>query len=164
MVLIELGVLIQAPIERCFDLARSIEVHLLGTEKTGEQAVDGVTTGLIGNGQFVRWRARHLGVRQHLASRITAMDRPRYFQDTMIEGAFRSMQHDHFFSRADDGRTEMRDRFVFSAPLPVFGWLAERLVLERYMTKLLRERNEVIRQVAESARWAEFLPDDLRQG
>ena len=164
MVLIELRTSIQAPVERCFDLARSIEVHRLGTEKTGEQAVGGITSGLIGQGEFVRWRARHFGVRQHLASRITAMERPRYFQDTMIEGAFRSMRHDHYFSVSDDGGTEMRDRFCFSAPLPVLGWLAERLVLERYMTKLLRERNEVIRQVAESARWAEFLPGGLHQG
>jgi hypothetical protein len=30
---------IQAPIERCFDLARSVEVHLAGNEHWGEQAV-----------------------------------------------------------------------------------------------------------------------------
>jgi hypothetical protein len=39
---------INAPIQRCFDLSRSIEEHLLGTERTGEQAVGGVTAGLIG--------------------------------------------------------------------------------------------------------------------
>jgi hypothetical protein len=31
MVRIEQRVQIEAPIQRCFDLARSIEVHLLGT-------------------------------------------------------------------------------------------------------------------------------------
>jgi hypothetical protein len=96
---------IAAPIQRCFDLSRSIEVHLLGTEKTGEQTVAGVRTGLVGPDEFVRWRAKHLGVRQHLTSKITAFDSPNYFQDTMIEVAFKFMQHDHFFSQ-----TEMRDR------------------------------------------------------
>ena len=61
------------------------------------------------------------------------MDAPRYFQDTMVSGAFRSMQHDHFFRALEDGRTEMRDVFCFAAPLGVLGRVAEGLVLRRYM-------------------------------
>ena len=118
MVKIDLRTVIEAPIRRCFDLARSIEVHLLGTEGTGEEAIGGVTTGLLGPGQFVRWRARHLGVKQQLASEITAYDRPVFFQDTMIEGAFRFMQHDHFFAEMAPNLTEMKDHFVFEAPFP----------------------------------------------
>ncbi|WP_419805678.1 SRPBCC family protein [Terriglobus sp.] len=150
--------MIDAPIERCFDLSRSIEVHLLGTEQTGEQAVGGVTSGLIELGEFVRWRAKHFGVTQHLASRITAYDRPAYFQDTMVEGAFRSMQHDHFFKALAPDRTEMTDRFVLAAPLPVLGLIAEKLVLRRYMRNLLTHRNELLKQVAEADQWKSFLP------
>ena len=36
MVCIEQSMKINAPIQRCFDLSRSIEVHLLGTEESGE--------------------------------------------------------------------------------------------------------------------------------
>lgn len=157
MVELHLCTIIEAPIERCFDLSRSIEVHLLGTEQTGEQAVGGVTSGLIGMGEFVRWRATHLGVKQHLVGRITAYDRPAYFQDTMIEGAFRSMKHDHFFKALAPDRTEMKDLFVFAAPLPVLGLIAEKLVLRQYMQKLLLHRNEIVKQVAESDRWTTFL-------
>jgi ligand-binding SRPBCC domain-containing protein len=156
MVTIDLCTIIDAPLERCFDLARCIEVHLIGTAQTGEQAVSGVTTGLIGPGEFVRWRATHLGVRQHLSSRITKFDRPNHFQDTMIDGAFRSMQHDHFFKALTLHKTEMRDHFVFVAPLPVIGKIAEAVVLRRYMTTLLIHRNEILKQVAESDRWADF--------
>ncbi|MGI4756205.1 MAG: SRPBCC family protein [Janthinobacterium lividum] len=158
MVELHLCTIIEAPIGRCFDLSRSIEVHLLGTEQTGEQAVGGVTHGLIRLGEFVRWRATHLGVKQHLASRITAYDRPIYFQDTMIEGAFRTMQHDHFFNALTPHRTEMRDRFAFAAPLPVLGLIAEKLVLRRYMQNLLAHRNDVLKQVAESEQWRSLLP------
>ena len=157
MVEINLCTIIEAPVERCFDLSRSIEVHLLGTEQTGEKAVGGVTSGLIGMGEFVRWRATHLGVRQHLASKITAYERPTYFQDTMTEGAFRSMQHDHFFRALSSTKTEMTDRFVFAAPMPVLGLMAERLVLRRYMRELLVHRNEVLRRVAESEEWRGLL-------
>ena len=160
MVELHLCTMIKAPIERCFDLSRSIEVHLLGTEQTEEQAVEGVTTGLIGMGEFVRWRATHLGVKQHLASRITAYDRPAYFQDTMIEGAFHSMQHDHFFKALGPDKTAMKDRSVFAAPIPVLGLIAEQLVLRRYMHNLLVHRNEIIKQVAESGQWETFLQAD----
>jgi ligand-binding SRPBCC domain-containing protein len=125
MVCIEESLRIEAPVERCFDLARSIDAHVRGAEGSQEQAVGGVTSGLLGPGEFVRWRATHFGVRQYLASKITAFESPRYFQDTMIEGAFQFMQHDHFFESLGPNLTEMRDRFVFTAPLPLLGLLAE---------------------------------------
>jgi ligand-binding SRPBCC domain-containing protein len=158
MVSIEQRMQITAPIQRCFDLSRSIELHLLGTKDTGEQAVGGVRAGLIGPDEFVRWRAKHLGVRQHLTSKITAFDFPNYFQDTMTEGAFKFMQHDHFFTALGDSQTEMRDRFTFAAPLPVLGSIAEHLFLRRYMDRFLRRRNEILKQVAESDRWQDFIP------
>src|SRR6266567_2684572 len=99
MVTLEGRTIIRAPIERCFDLARSVEVHLAGNVHSGESAVAaaGVTSGLIGLGQRVTWRAKHFGVWHSLTSEITALDPPVYFQDTMIRGIFRSMRHDHFF-------------------------------------------------------------------
>ncbi|MFC6102807.1 SRPBCC family protein [Olivibacter domesticus] len=50
MPVIELTTLIDADINICFDLARSIDLHTISTKKTKEQAIAGVTTGLIGNG------------------------------------------------------------------------------------------------------------------
>jgi ligand-binding SRPBCC domain-containing protein len=156
MVSIEQRIQITAPIRRCFDLSRSIEVHLLGTESSREQAVGGVITGLIGPNELVRWRARHFGINQHLTSKITAYDSPNYFQDTMIEGPFNFMQHDHFFLALSETTTEMRDRFTFAAPLPVLGQIAERLFLRAYMDRFLRHRNQILKQVAESDRWRDF--------
>jgi ligand-binding SRPBCC domain-containing protein len=150
---------IRAPIDRCFDLARSVEVHLEGNIHCGESAVamSGITSGLIGMGQRVTWRAKHFGVWHDLTSEITAMDRPNYFRDTMIRGAFRLMNHDDFFRRVSGGETEMRDVFCFAAPQRVLGRVAEIVVLRRYMQGLLRERNAVIRDVAESGKWQRYL-------
>ncbi len=151
--------MIRAPVERCFDLARSVEVHLAGNVHFGEQAVAsaGVTSGLIGMGERVRWRAKHFGVWQTLTSEITVMDAPAHFQDVMIDGPFRFMRHDHYFRDLGDGWTEMKDIFCFAAPIPIFGIVAEMLVLRRYMRALLRERNLVVREVAESAEWRRYL-------
>lgn len=151
MVTLKTTLRINAPIERCFDLARSVEVHLAGNRHWGEEAValGGVTTGLMGLGDRVTWRARHFGVRLRLTSEITAFDRPRYFQDRMVRGAFAFMEHDHYFTAAGDGATEMRDVFRFAAPLGWIGRIVEIAVLRRYMARLLDERNAVIREVAE---------------
>jgi ligand-binding SRPBCC domain-containing protein len=151
--------IVKAPIERCFDLARSVEVHLAGNVHWGEEAIamGGVTSGLIGLGQRVTWRAKHLGVRHRLTSEITILERPTYFQDVMIEGPFRSMMHDHFFRPLPGGNTEMKDVFAFAAPLAILGWLAEVTFLRRYMEGLLRERNAVIKRIAESAEWQKYL-------
>ena len=61
---LEEAIVIHAPAERCFDLARSVEVHLAGNVHWGEAAIaaGGVTSGLIGLGQRVTWRAKHFGV------------------------------------------------------------------------------------------------------
>ncbi len=68
------------------------------------------------------------------------------------------MQHDHFFKELSSGETEMKDRFVFSAPLPLVGLVAEKLVLRRYMQDLLTRRNAILKQVAESEQWRKLLP------
>lgn len=151
---------IDASVQRCFDLSRSVEVHLLANIHCGEQAValGGVTSGLVGLSEEVTWRAKHFGVWQSLTSRTTALDAPRYFQVTMVRGIFRSMQADHFFRTTSSGFTEMRDDFRIAAPLPVLGPLAEALFLRRYMSGLLRERNAVIKRVAESDEWRKYLP------
>ncbi len=153
MVRLEELTTIQAPMERCFDLARSVEVHLAGNVHFGEQAVAsaGVTSGLIGMGQRVTWRAKHFSLWYTLTSEITAMEAPVYFQDTMVEGPFRFMQHDHYFRSLPSGETEMKDVFCFAAPLPVLGLVAETLVLRRYMRALLHERNVVLKEIAESS-------------
>lgn len=159
MVRLEELTTIRAPIERCFDLARSVEVHLAGNVHFGEQAVAaaGVTSGLIGMGQRVTWRAKHFGFWHNLTSEITAMERPVYFQDAMIHGPFRSMKHDHYFRSLDSGDTEMKDLFCFAAPVPVLGVLAEVFVLRRYMRALLGERNVVLKRIAESSDWQKYL-------
>jgi ligand-binding SRPBCC domain-containing protein len=112
--------------------------------------VAGVTKGLIGMGEAVTWEARHFGVRQRLTVRITAFDRPRYFQDVMISGAFKRMVHDHEFAEHPMG-TLMRDRFEFESPLGILGRIADRLFLTSYLRRFLVRRNQVLKQLAETA-------------
>src|ERR1035438_1299836 len=84
MVTLEDLTVIHAPIERCFDLARSVEVHLAGNVHSGEsaKAIAGVTSGLVGLAERVTWRAKHFGVWHNLTSEITVMDRTMFRSGT----------------------------------------------------------------------------------
>jgi ligand-binding SRPBCC domain-containing protein len=145
---IELLTTINAPIEKCFDLARSIDLHMESTKQTGEQAIAGRKSGLIELGETVTWRAKHFGIWQTLTSKITDYYRPDFFVDEMVKGAFKRFRHEHHFMFHND-RTLMKDIFVFESPLGVLGKLFNWLVLKRYMTTLLIQRNKVIKQAAE---------------
>jgi ligand-binding SRPBCC domain-containing protein len=156
---IELSTRIRAPIERCFDLARSIDLHTASTEDTNERALDGVVTGLIGMGESVTFAARHFGIWVTHTSLITAFDRPRHFRDEMTRGFFRSFVHDHVFVEDGDA-TVMRDTLVFSSKFGPLSWLLSRYVLAPHLTKLLKARNGFIRQVGESDDWTIFVNHD----
>jgi len=153
---LQLTTIIAAPIERVFDLARCIDLHTHTTFSTGEQAIAGVTSGLIGSGEEVTWRAKHLGVWQTLTVRITKFERPNYFADEMLRGAFKQMQHQHYFEATSAG-TIMQDVFAYTSPWGLWGRLADTLFLERYLRHFLTERNRILKQEAESEEWQRYL-------
>lgn len=157
MVTLCLETSINAPIERVFDLARSIDLHTRSTAKTGERAIAGITSGLIGFNEEVTWQAKHFGVWQSLTVKIIAYDRPFYFADEMLRGAFKQMRHDHYFESTKSG-TMMRDDFLFEAPFGVIGRMVEVTVLKNYMRRFLVARNQVLKLTAESEDWATYIP------
>lgn len=156
MPLIKLTKYINAPAEVCFHLSRSIDLHQISTAKTNEKAIAGRTTGLINEGEFVTWQAKHLGITQRLTAKITKMEAPYYFRDEMLKGAFKCMWHEHIFKQEGTG-TLLTDKFYFEAPLGILGKLASIVALRRYMIKFLEGRNQVIKQTAEGGEWKKVL-------
>lgn len=150
MIIVKTQLEIAAPIQICFDLARDIEIHTRTVWKhTREQAIHGVTAGPIGMGETVTFEATHLGVRQQLTSKITEYVEPVLFVDEMQKGAFKRLRHTHTFQELD-GKTVMTDVLEFEAPLGPLGFIAERLVLKRYMRKFLEHRNLELKKLAEA--------------
>jgi ligand-binding SRPBCC domain-containing protein len=147
---IELRTEIAASIETVFDLARNIEAHLGSMGKSRERAVGGVTTGLIGPGEQVTWRATHFGVPFTMTSEIVSMDIPTAFVDQQTRGPFRTFRHEHRFETVG-AVTIMHDSIAFTSPFGPLGRLVDRLGLERYMTKIISERNVFLKEAAEKA-------------
>ena len=148
-----------APIQRCFDLARSIDLHMVSTEGSKEKAIAGRTTGLVVSGDTVTWQATHLGFRQKLTSAIPIVTPYTYFADEQIEGIFKRFHHDHYFEEKE-GKTIMTDKFDYTAPLGILGQLASWLFLYRYMKKFLIKRNAVIKEFAETDQWKKVLHEN----
>ncbi len=148
MPLIEIHTLINADIEKCFDLARNIDFHKESLQHSSEKAIAGKPSGFIDLDESVTWEAKHLGFKQRLTSKITEFNSPNYFVDEQVSGAFKSFRHEHIFHN-ENGKTLMIDKFYFQSPLGVFGRLINFLFLENYMIKLLKTRNSYLKKKAE---------------
>lgn len=157
MSIIRLETHIKANKQIVFDLARNIDFQSKAVTSSNEKAVAGRTSGLIGLGETVTWWGKHLGVWQHLTTRITEFDPPHFFVDEMEKGAFKRMRHEHYFKATEEG-TIMKDVFKFQAPLGILGILAAKLFLKTYMTNFLKKRNRTLKEYAESGRWRELSP------
>ena len=149
MASIHLETFVAAPVETVFDLARDIDFHQRSMAHTGERAISGRLSGLIGAGETVTWRARHLGLAWTLTSRVTAFEPPIRFVDEQVAGPYASFRHEHRFE-AVAGGTLMIDDWRHQAPLGWIGRAADALILRRLMTGLLRQRNGALAKEAES--------------
>ncbi len=153
---IHLTTFIAAPIERLFDLSRSINLHKISTAHTHEKAIAGVMNGLINEGETVTWQAKHLYKERKFTAKITHMQRPDFFIDEMIKGDFKSFHHEHHFKSINNG-TIMIDLLEFESPYGTIGRLFNHFYLKDYLEKLLLKRNEVIKHYAETMKWKAIL-------
>ena len=137
----------QAPVDICFDLSRSIDLHLESMITSKERAVAGVTSGLISGGQEVTWEARHLGRLWRMTSRITEFEPPHMFVDEMVKGPFGAFRHEHRFE-AHGGGTRMTDVVRFRMGWGLLGRLVDPFAAA-YLRRLMVLRNTAISREAE---------------
>lgn len=126
-----------------FDISLSIDAHKESMAHSKETAIAGVTSGLIGLGEEVTWRAWHFGIPLRMTTRITHLEEPSSFVDEQVKGPFRYFRHVHDF-REDPAGTTMTDRIEFAAPFGPVGRVVEKLILTRYLKKLIESRNEFL--------------------
>jgi ligand-binding SRPBCC domain-containing protein len=149
MASIRVETLIKARIDRCFDLARSAEAHLASTAQTNERVVSGRKEGLFELGDSVTWEATHFGLRLRQGSKITRSEPPHVFVDEGTSGPLDHFRHVHQFI-PERGATLMVDTFEYELPVHLGGRLADRLVVERHMRRLLTVRAAYLKQQAEA--------------
>ena len=153
---IHLTTFIAAPIERVFDLSRSIDLHKTSMKKYGEVPVQGTTFGLMSEGETVTWKAKHLFKERFLKVKRTFLKRPYLFIDEQVEGDFKMLKHEHYFKEIQNG-TLLIDQFRYEAGRGKLGALFAKVYLTNYLERLLEERNKTIKDVAEGPQWKKFL-------
>ena len=121
-----------------------------------EKIIKGTISGLMNLNDEVTWSAKHLFKTRVLTVKLTELKRPDYFADEQVTGDFALMKHEHYFKSAENG-TIMIDQFRFETKYGFWGRLVNQFYLEKYMTRLLAERNAVIKKIAESNQWKQFL-------
>jgi ligand-binding SRPBCC domain-containing protein len=156
MVRIKLNTWVNAPVERCFKLATSVEFHVASALPLKEMAVSGVTSGLLREGDRVKWRTRPFRLWVTHTSRVEAWRPFSHFHEVMTAGIFARYEHEHFFAAMDDG-TRVRDELKFAARFGPLGRALETMVLRRYLTSLMKRRHAALKRVAESDEWRSYL-------
>ena len=144
---------VNAPIERCFLLATSIE---LVQQVIGLRPVEGKTMGLVEAGDRLLWRGWKFGIPAKHETLITGYDRPSFFQDTMGKGYFSHFHHDHHF-QVVDGQTLMHDVIHFSMPFGAAGRLVGKQIVVPHVLKLLQQRFAMLKRLAEGDEWQRYL-------
>jgi ligand-binding SRPBCC domain-containing protein len=115
---------------------------------TGERAIAGRTSGLIGPDETVTWHARQFGVPIELTSRVTYFDPPQVFVDEQVRGPFTRFRHEHRFEALASG-TLMIDEWDHELPFGPIGRIVDAVIVGARMRSLLKVRNAALKREAE---------------
>jgi hypothetical protein len=144
---------INAPIDRLFDLVRSIEAHE-ATSSIDGRAVVGKTSGLAVLNDITTWSARFFGLRFQIATRVSSFNPPYSIAENLERGLLLEFGHVYTLRVLESGLVELEDQFIFCSPLG--AWL-DALVLKPIMTRTMSARLNGLKELAETDGWKRFL-------
>lgn len=153
---IHLTTFIAAPIDRVFDLHRSIFVHKQSMIQFNETVASGITTGLLNAGEVVTWKSKHLYKTRYFKLKVLDMNFPTSYTEVQVKGDFKSLKHEHFFKPVRNG-TLVIDLFHFDMKYGQAGLLFNKFYLTNYIRNVLEHRNKFIKDYAESKKWESLL-------
>ena len=148
MTQIILNTVINAPIQKVFDLSLDIDFHTQSASQTKEEAIAGITSGQIGFGETVTWRGKHFGLWLTHTSLISEHQSPNFFVDEMIKGGFKKFRHEHHF-RVSGLQTHMQDILNYEAPYGFIGEIIDQILLKNHLTQFLKIRNSRLKKALE---------------
>ena len=145
---------VRAPVERCFLLSTSVEIVAITLKM---RPVRGRVSGLITDGDRVRWEGWVFGLPQHHESLIGPFEPPVFFRDSMLAGRFASFEHSHHFFDQGDGSVTLSDEVRFRMRLGWAGYLAGKWIVAPHIRGLLRRRFSLLKEFAEGQAWRKYL-------
>ncbi|PWT96026.1 MAG: cell division protein [Bacteroidetes bacterium] len=149
---IHLTTFIKAPAERVFDLSRNISLYKKALQNRKEKISSGAASNLVSSGETVTIHARHFGKTRMITARIIEVNKPLTLVEEQVKGDLKAFRHERHFKEIDNG-TIMIDMVEFEGPRDMIGSIFSSFFLKTYFEKIFQQRNELIRQYAESDKW-----------
>lgn len=148
---------VYAPIKRVFDLARCVSLHKRHFEAQKILPVRGKTSGVMDMSDHILWRGKFGNKTRQFFLDITRFERPEFFREEMRKDFFEFFYHDHFFREIDNG-TIMIDQIEYQLPSGLMNKLVNAPCADKAIKRLLKERNDLIKEYAEGNNWQAILP------
>jgi ligand-binding SRPBCC domain-containing protein len=147
-------IVVHAPVERCFLLSTSVEIV---ERELGMHPVRGRTSGLVVEGDTVRWEGWQLGLPQFHESLIDVFHPLVFFRDRMIAGRFARFEHDHHFTDRGDRTVLLWDELRFTMRWGWIGTFIGQRILVPHIRGLMRKRFTLLKEIAEGDEWHSYL-------
>ena len=149
---IHLTTFIKAPVERVFNLSRNLAVFKKAIHAGKEQILSDTSASCVGKGETLTFKAKHLGKLRVLTTKIVDLQLPELYKEEQVKGDLKSFSHLHHFKTTDNG-TIMIDLVDFEGPTDFLGSIAGRFYIKDYIEELLKKKNSLIRDYAETDKW-----------
>ena len=156
MPLIQRTTFIAAPVDRLFDLSRSVSLIKQALLANNIHISGQKTTGLLGEGEPVTLQSKLFFKKRDLKIHLSKIVRPDMYIEEQVEGFFKSYKHEHYFKPCENG-SFLIDQISYETKNGIAGVVADKLAYKNYVLKLLEIKNSSIKQAAESGRWKQYI-------
>jgi ligand-binding SRPBCC domain-containing protein len=153
---IHLTTFIAAPVERVFDLSRHLALYKLLFHNRKESFSSGAGSSLLAKGETISIISKHAGKSRMSMIKITDLQKPLQFTEEQVKGDLEKFRHEHHFKKVENG-TIVIDLVEFGGPKDILGKIFGKIYFRKYLEELLRRRNDVIRNYAETEKWRAVL-------
>lgn len=147
---------IAAPAERVFDLARNVSLRKQVFLANDIMISGEKTTGFLQGGETLTLQFKLLFKQRSWKLKVVNINKPDLYVEEQVEGFLKSFRHEHYFKPCENG-SFLIDQINYELKNGVAGVVADKLVYQNYLLKLLEIKNSSIKQTAESGRWKQYV-------
>jgi len=125
-------------------------------EKIGARQIRGVSTGLLPNNENILWSVRMWQKEFFFSLKISETKQGHFIQEEMIQSPLDSFKHLRHFKSIQNG-TLVIDEIYYSLPKKFWAVWIDKFWVNPTLHQLLEERNNLLKEYAESNKWRALL-------
>jgi ligand-binding SRPBCC domain-containing protein len=102
-------------------------------------------------GMMIQYRVKPLlGIPVKWVTEITHVREPDYFSEEQRVGPYAMWHHEHFFTKLDGQRVEVRDLVHYALPFSFIGSIAHELLVKQQLETIFKHREKVVTEIFNS--------------